>query len=125
MTSAPYLSSLSSVTPSICSRTSGSEESFSVHVKTNETCSGTLVIKKKKKSLTIVPEITSYLFQSVSREDVVIVNSKSFPQLLAQIRQLLQALLNHLFSLGDVLGHSSFVFPDAGRALRLIEVHLQ
>lgn len=30
ITSAPYFSSLSSVTPSICSRASGSEESFSV-----------------------------------------------------------------------------------------------
>lgn len=79
----------------------------------------------KKKEKKAVPEITSYLFQSVSREDVVIVNSESFPQLLAQIRQLLQALLNHLLSLGDILGHSSFVFPDAGRALRLIELHLR
>ncbi len=32
MTSAPYFSSLSSVTPSICSRTSGLEESFSVQM---------------------------------------------------------------------------------------------
>lgn len=33
ITSAPYFSSLSSVTPSICRRTSGSEESFSVREK--------------------------------------------------------------------------------------------
>lgn len=35
ITSVPYFSSLSSVTPSICKRTSGSEESFSVYVGKN------------------------------------------------------------------------------------------
>lgn len=75
--------------------------------------------------LTTVSEITGYLFQCGSGEDVVIVNAKRFPQLLAQICQLLQTLLNHLFSLRDILGNSSFMFPDARRTLRLIEVHLR
>lgn len=52
-------------------------------------------------------------------------NAKSFPQLLAQIRQPLQTLLNHLLSLGDVFGHSSFMFPDARRTLCFVELHLR
>lgn len=50
--------------------------------------------------------------------------AKGFSQLLAQIGQLLQTLLNLPLSLGDILSHSSFVFPDARRTLRLIELHL-
>lgn len=63
--------------------------------------------------LLTVSDFTSYLFQCGSGEDVVIVNAKSFPQLLAQICQLLQTLLNHLFPLRDLLSHSCFMFPDA------------
>lgn len=70
-------------------------------------------------------KITSYILQGGGREDVKIVNAKSFSQLLAQICQLLQALLNLLLSLSDVLGYSSFVFPDARCTLCLVEFHLQ
>lgn len=69
-------------------------------------------------------EITGYLPQRGRGEDVVIVNAECFAQLLAQIGQLLQTLLDLLLPLGNVLGHSSFVFPDAGSAFRFIELYL-
>lgn len=70
-------------------------------------------------------EFTRYLLQGSCGEDVVIVKTERFAKLLAQIDQLLQTLLNHLLPLGDVLGNRSFVFPDAGRTLSLIELHLE
>lgn len=50
--------------------------------------------------------------------------AKRFPQLLAEIQQLLKTLLHHLLSPGDVLRRGSFMFPDGGRALGLIKLHL-
>ena len=70
-------------------------------------------------------ELTRDLFQGGGGEDVVVVNAESFPQLLAQICQLLQTLLDLLLSLGDVLGHGRLMSPDAGRTLCLIELHLR
>lgn len=68
---------------------------------------------------------TGYLFHGVGGEDVVVVQAKGFAQLLAQIHQLLQTLLDHLLPLGHVLCHGGLLLSDAGRALRLVELHLQ
>lgn len=68
---------------------------------------------------------TSDLLQGGSGEDVEIVKAEGFAELLAQIRQLLQTLLNLLLSLGHVLGHGSLLFTDTGGALRLVKLHLQ
>lgn len=70
-------------------------------------------------------EITSDLLQRGGGEHVVIVDAERFAHLLAQVGQLLQTLLHLLLSLGNILGHGSFVLPDAGRALRLVELHLR
>lgn len=126
MTSPPYFSSLSSVTPSICRRTPGSEESFSVIGGKNENRTGEKIPNcGLLEKLFFFPHSTSDLLQGGSGEDVEIVKAEGFAELLAQIRQLLQTLLNLLLSLGHVLGHGSLLFTDTGGALRLVKLHLQ
>lgn len=75
--------------------------------------------------LRIFSEITRDLLYGGSGEDVVIVKAKCFAQLLAQLDKLLETLLNHLLSLRNVLGHSTFMFPNAGCTLGLIKLHLE